>query len=118
MHLKKLVTRNFRLLENFEIEFNPEVTVLIGPNYAGKSSIIDAILFIRDTFHAGTFNNSLSTRGGLQNVVSWRDTRRSVSLETHVGATDEHLLYRFEFDAQGPSDERAILNSKTIYEMR
>jgi hypothetical protein len=52
-------------------------------------------------------------------VVSWRDTLRSISLETNLtGATDEQLLYRFEFDAQGPNDERAILNSKTIYEMR
>jgi len=119
MHLKKLVTRNFKLLENFEIELNPEVTVLIGPNYTGKSSVIDAMLFIRDTFRAGSFNNSLGTRGGFQKVVSWLDTLRSVSLEMHLtGATDEQLLYRFEFDAQGPRDERAILNGKTIYEMK
>jgi recombinational DNA repair ATPase RecF len=63
MHLKKLVTRNFRLWENFEIEFNPEVTVLIGPNYTGKSSVIEAMLFFRDTLRSGSVNSSLAGCG-------------------------------------------------------
>jgi hypothetical protein len=52
MRLQKLLARNFRLLEDFEIEFSPEVTVLIGANYVGKSSVIDAILAARHTLIA------------------------------------------------------------------
>jgi predicted ATP-dependent endonuclease of OLD family len=36
---------NFRLLERFELKFYESVTVLVGANNAGKSSVVDALLF-------------------------------------------------------------------------
>lgn len=40
--LKKLVCRNYRSLEDFELELSP-MTVLVGSNGAGKSTVLDAI---------------------------------------------------------------------------
>ena len=43
MKLKRLTLTNFRNYSNFEIEFNKDLNVIIAPNGAGKTSILDAI---------------------------------------------------------------------------
>lgn len=114
MHLKKLVARNFRLLENFEIEFNPEVTVLIGPNYTGKSSVIEAVLFLRDAVFGG-FGNAFRAREGFGKVISWCEEKRTLVLETSL--TDETELqfsYHVQFDSAGLRNEQATVNGSPI----
>lgn len=41
--IKKIYIKNFKKFEEFEIEFNNNVNILIGDNEAGKSTIIEAI---------------------------------------------------------------------------
>ncbi|MBX8552304.1 AAA family ATPase [Pseudomonas cichorii] len=43
MKVKKMSLRNYRGLENFEIKFDKRMTVLIGENGCGKSSVVAAI---------------------------------------------------------------------------
>lgn len=43
MYLKNIVIKNFRAIENMELEFQPGVNLLIGDNGVGKTSVLDAI---------------------------------------------------------------------------
>ena len=43
MKIKEIKIKNFRCYENVKIKLNPDYTVLIGINGAGKSTILDAI---------------------------------------------------------------------------
>ena len=43
MKLKKLTLTNFRSYENFEINFNKKLNVIVAENGAGKTTILDAI---------------------------------------------------------------------------
>ena len=43
MRITKLVAKNYRSLEDVEIEFNPYYNALSGKNNSGKSNIIKAI---------------------------------------------------------------------------
>lgn len=43
MKIKTLKLNNFRRFEDFEINFNEQLTVLVARNGAGKSSILDAV---------------------------------------------------------------------------
>ncbi|WP_375454344.1 ATP-dependent endonuclease [uncultured Methylobacterium sp.] len=43
MHLRKLSVRNFRVIEDIEVEFNSLVNVVVGPNAVGKATILEAI---------------------------------------------------------------------------
>lgn len=44
MILKKIIAKNYRSLENIEIDFNPYYNALSGKNNSGKSNIIKAVL--------------------------------------------------------------------------
>ncbi len=43
MHLSRLKIHNFRCLEEFEIELQPGLNVILGRNNTGKTAILDAI---------------------------------------------------------------------------
>jgi recombinational DNA repair ATPase RecF len=40
MKIKKVNLRNFRRLENVEIDFGEKETVFVGPNNSGKTSVV------------------------------------------------------------------------------
>ena len=42
MHLKQLTLGNYRCFESLQIDFHPELTVLIAPNGSGKTTVLDA----------------------------------------------------------------------------
>ncbi|MEM9455963.1 MAG: AAA family ATPase [Myxococcota bacterium] len=44
MKLKRLTLENFRGFEHLEIEFHPQLTVLVGVNGSGKTSVLEALI--------------------------------------------------------------------------
>lgn len=54
MYLQKLHIKNFRAIEDTEIHFNKGLNILIGPNNAGKTTIIDVL---RICFSKGDYNS-------------------------------------------------------------
>lgn len=53
MNIKKISIQNFKGFEKLELEFNPHMTVLIGDNGGGKTSVLDAMSFVLGTFFLG-----------------------------------------------------------------
>ncbi|RCS30899.1 hypothetical protein DEO45_03870 [Rhodanobacter denitrificans] len=43
MHLKSLVIKNFRGIQDIQVEFDKRVGVIVGPNAIGKTTILEAI---------------------------------------------------------------------------
>ena len=43
MHVQRLKVKNFRALEDIDVDFTSPVSVVIGPNAAGKTTILEAI---------------------------------------------------------------------------
>ncbi len=42
MNLKQLVLHNFRCFEKLEVEFHDRLTVIVGANGAGKTTVLEA----------------------------------------------------------------------------
>ena len=51
--LKRALIRNFRVLHNVEFRSLSPLTVLIGENGSGKTTVIEALSFIFDCFTIG-----------------------------------------------------------------
>jgi putative ATP-dependent endonuclease of OLD family len=41
--IRKLVLKNFKRFRALELDFDPELNILVGGNEAGKSSVLQAI---------------------------------------------------------------------------
>jgi len=55
MFLNSLLLKNFRSFEKKEISFSPKVTLIVGPNTAGKTNILEAVYLLATgkSFRAG-----------------------------------------------------------------
>ncbi len=45
MKLKSVKIENFRAIKMLELELHPQLTVLVGENGAGKTSVLDALAY-------------------------------------------------------------------------
>lgn len=105
MYLSWLAVRNFRQFENFSIEFNKGLNLLVGENNAGKSSVIDAIRIALDTTSAEwvsiTDTDFLSGKNELQIKLQFVDLSicesgiflEHLTTEENADQIDEPRLY-------------------------
>ena len=102
--LTKLRVRNYKSLEDVIIPLRP-LTVFVGPNNAGKSNILDCLLFLQELVELGA--PSVSSRGGFRYLVWGGDLKRQIEIELEakipVPLGKEHeVTYRVEI-AGGPA---------------
>ncbi len=62
MKIEHIEVNNFRKYEAARFSFHPEFTVLIGNNASGKTTILDAIALLLNTYFQGS---GLTTDGAL-----------------------------------------------------
>ena len=74
MKIKKLTLENFRGIRNLELEFHNQLTILVGINGTGKTSILDALAmglsWLQTRYH---INNAKSSSIPNENQVSDKD---------------------------------------------
>lgn len=82
MRLKSIRLRNYRGVEDREVVFGPGVTIVEGENEAGKTSLMEAIRFLRLYPHS-------SKRQEIKNVQPvGKDVGPEVTLRATVGSDD------------------------------
>jgi DNA repair protein SbcC/Rad50 len=84
--IKKLLLNNFLSHKNTRLEFNPGITVFVGHNGSGKSSIIDSITFALFDEHTRKSNRNLVTRGIDQTLSD--ESGSVVVMDFSVGSVD------------------------------
>jgi len=84
--IKKLLLNNFLSHKNTSIEFHPGITVFVGRNGSGKSSIIDSITFALFNEHTRKSNKNLVTKGIDQ--ISSDELGSFVVMDFSVGSID------------------------------
>src|SRR5690606_16394738 len=87
--IKKLEIKNFKGIGDpgVEVEFKP-ITLLFGPNSAGKSTIIQALHYAREIFLRKNFNptsvlsgGSILNLGGFRNIVHNHNIENTITLK-------------------------------------
>jgi predicted ATPase len=107
--LTKLRVKNYKSLEDVTIPLRP-LTVFVGPNNAGKSNILDCLLFLRELLELGP--PSVSSRGGFRYLVWGGDLKRQIEIELDAHVLDvsskrRSITYQIEI-AGGPAGHYAI----------
>ncbi|MFF2131775.1 AAA family ATPase [Streptomyces olivochromogenes] len=65
--LTRVRVQNFRSVAACDVQLAP-LTILAGPNAAGKSNSLDAIRYVRDALGSSP-GQALESRGGLHEVL-------------------------------------------------
>ncbi|PYE52971.1 AAA ATPase-like protein [Deinococcus yavapaiensis KR-236] len=94
--LKSIELEKFKSIRTTQrVEFKP-LTLLFGPNSAGKSSVIQALLLLKRAFEVGDFNPGVIRHqaqevdlGGLLSFIHGRVPSRTCRLKFTVEATDD-----------------------------
>jgi len=58
MQIKKVWIKNFRALEDIQLDLTSPVSVIVGPNAAGKTTIIEAIRLVKALLTPRTQNEA------------------------------------------------------------
>ena len=113
MRFTSLHMKDFRATRDLEIGFEPDVTVIVGRNGAGKTSILDALAamigLLRNRLNVSN-NSSIGLRPFLGDV---REGARNASLEMEytVGTSEAHKLANIlaiRIDKNGRIDEISL----------
>lgn len=95
--IKRIILNNFLSHTDTSIEFHPGITVFVGHNGSGKSSIIDSITFALFDEHTRKSHKNLLTRGMGEYVSN--ETGSFVILEFSIGPTNYRI--KRQIDSQG-----------------
>ena len=95
--IKKIILNNFLSHTDTSLDFHPGITVFVGHNGSGKSSIIDSITFALFDEHTRKSDKNLLTRG-MGGYVN-NETGSFVILEFSIGPTNYRI--RRQIDSQG-----------------
>lgn len=136
MYLTSLSIRNFRGIKALDIEFDPTLTVVMGENNTGKSSILNAldiclnqvksekgVCFEPSDFHLDDEHKSIDDSEPIQLTVSFVETENVVwsrlekqrlsDIDVGVENSEVHLRVEAKFNLQTREIEQTIsfLNS-------
>ncbi|MBI2384027.1 MAG: DNA replication/repair protein RecF [Gammaproteobacteria bacterium] len=125
MKLARIKGENFRLFERFEIEPQPRLNFVVGPNAAGKTSLLEAIYCLgrvrsfrgpnaQDIAGAGGAHwrvggrLSVDGRPGQDVAVHWSRTATEVRIGAERGVTVAELVRDFPVQIIEPGAHRLL----------
>lgn len=107
--INNLTIRNFKCFENLSVELS-NLNVFAGINSMGKSSVIQAILLLRQAYEMGTLNKGLHLNGELTQIGTGFDLlyRNSAQDEVSIEVSTEENTYRWDYKYTKDSDYQEI----------
>lgn len=125
--IKSLSLKNFKgFSEEVCIELRP-ITLLFGANSAGKSSVLQALQYVREILERQNVNADRTLQGGgavdlggFLNLVNGRDPQKKVEIavEMELGATSIPELVPDAFEDWQTSDEQVWWMYDTLQNIR
>ncbi len=107
--LNGLRIKNFKCFEDLNIELS-NLNVFAGINSMGKSSVIQAILLLRQSFDMGTLEKGLHLNGELTQIGTGHDLmyRNSEKDEVTIELRTGNDVFTWQYKYQGDSDYQEI----------
>ena len=100
MKLLRLKAKNYRSLRDVTIDFK-DFNLFIGPNAAGKSTILDTLRFLHEGIHARDFQGPILSRGGPLNLAWKGEEAHRIDLVVTLRNGDHSFEWSVQIDIQG-----------------
>jgi predicted ATP-binding protein involved in virulence len=117
MKINTIEIQNFKGFEYKEFSFNPNMTVLIGDNGTGKTTILDALSFVLGTFFIGVDgvpNRSLKQSEKRRVIVSPESFEIQLPFRMRVQHTLEGKEYEWFRDTNKENGRASYINAKPL----
>src|SRR5450759_2816284 len=107
MRLSRIEIQNFKGIESKQVIDRKPVTLLFGPNSAGKSTILQALHYLREILERHnadpdqTIAGGLIDLGGFATLVHNHDLALPISLKVTIDLTDEQGSERLPLNSGG-----------------
>ena len=100
--IQSIFLKNFRSYQEREFSFSPRVNLILGPNAAGKTNLLEAIylLFSGESFRAGKIEEMIkdkTTVAHIQGKVRKDGTKEDLKVVLSRGEINGHLVPRRQF---------------------
>ncbi|ATB34877.1 hypothetical protein CYFUS_000284 [Cystobacter fuscus] len=96
--------QSFRLLRSAELRFDPPLSVIVGPNQSGKSSLLDALQLLSEAARGELATGLVQRRSGIRALQS-RGAMAPLLLEAELRTATGHALrFRLQLGAVGSYD--------------
>lgn len=96
MKLHSIKLKNFRLFKEEIFEFKP-LTILVGPNSSGKSTVVKALMLLQENLKAPNYLGRLTFKTGNHRLGSFESVLTS-------GVEDKTIGFELKFEAEKPDD--------------
>ena len=116
--ITKLKVEHYKSIQSLELALQ-QVNVLVGPNSAGKSNIIDTIKLVRDALRNG-LDQAITERHGLNSIRQWAPTKPYhikivLEIEPDANASNGGGTGSFAFTLGSRGDEYIILHEEASW---
>lgn len=94
--IRRLVLKNFKRFKSLELDFDPELNILVGGNEAGKSSVLQALDIVLSASRSKVESLGLETLFNAECIADFLDGERKIDdlpellLEVYLDGIDGH----------------------------
>lgn len=83
MLVDKISLKNFRKYENFEIDFKEKLTVIVGKNQSGKTTILDAVAVALSSYISAVYPYNKKTAVNDKTIIRHAENRTTDIIEDY-----------------------------------
>jgi putative ATP-dependent endonuclease of OLD family len=114
--IRRLVLKNFKRFKRLELEFDPELNILVGGNEAGKSSVLQAMDIVLSTSRSKVEGIGLEALFNAESIAEFlAGARKTVDLpELLIEVYFDDLPLRHDLDGRNNSKRANHLGIKLV----